>query len=110
MNNEPRGSSCICPGVALGLLAWFRRGWHALRYSEGRGSSQGRHARPSEYLRACHPIRAFLNHAGLLVAVVVALGGCSRQDKASSTDLAIDPARGRASVGVALPRVHFTDI
>src|SRR5579863_118975 len=28
-------------------------GWHALRYSEGRGS--GKKPRPSEYLRACHP-------------------------------------------------------
>jgi hypothetical protein len=28
-----------------------RSGWHALRYTEGRGS----HPRPSEYLRACHP-------------------------------------------------------
>ncbi len=27
--------------------------WHALRYSEGRGSSP---ARPSEDLRACHPV------------------------------------------------------
>jgi hypothetical protein len=31
-----------------------RRGWHALRYSEGREQRAGR-PRPSEYLRACHP-------------------------------------------------------
>src|SRR5262249_27246583 len=31
-------------------------GWHALRYSEGRGCSLTRYARPSEYLRACHSI------------------------------------------------------
>ena len=30
-----------------------RVGWHALRYSEGRGSL-ARYPRPSEYLRACH--------------------------------------------------------
>ena len=29
-------------------------GWHALRYSEGRGTL-ARAPRPSEYLRACHP-------------------------------------------------------
>ncbi len=33
-------------------------GWHALRYSEGRADSE---ARPSEYLRACHP---YLDRAG----------------------------------------------
>src|SRR5262249_47474467 len=32
------------------------RGWHALRYSEGRGEPVfGCQPRPSEYLRACHP-------------------------------------------------------
>src|SRR5262245_36859032 len=30
-------------------------GWHALRYSEGRGFSRRQCPRPSEYLRACHP-------------------------------------------------------
>ncbi len=30
-------------------------GWHALRYSEGRAELRLRDARPSEYLRACHP-------------------------------------------------------
>ena len=34
--------------------AWFKRGWHALRYSEGRGVFASG-PRPSEYLRACHP-------------------------------------------------------
>src|ERR1700686_2831665 len=33
-------------------------GWHALRYSEGRAWPTRRLPRPSEYLRACHPISA----------------------------------------------------
>ncbi len=39
------------------------RGWHALRYSEGRAALT---ARPSEYLRACHPTRSPVLWHGLL--------------------------------------------
>ena len=35
----------------------YKRVWHALRYSEGRGARE--RPRPSEYLRACHPNRGF---------------------------------------------------
>jgi eukaryotic-like serine/threonine-protein kinase len=38
-------------GVVLYEALGGRSGWHALRYSEGRGVA----SRPSEYLTACHP-------------------------------------------------------
>jgi asparagine synthase (glutamine-hydrolysing) len=41
-------------GVHLAERRWSIDGWHALRYSEGRDDLAGA-ARPSEYLKACHP-------------------------------------------------------
>src|SRR5262249_47360773 len=39
--------------------------WHALRYSEGRGELSSLAARPSEYLRACHPFLVNFSHHAL---------------------------------------------
>ncbi len=50
-------------------------GWHAPRYSEGRGR-MARFSRPSEYLRACHLVSCPLRF--LVVAVIMAAGCTNR--------------------------------
>src|SRR6202035_1421567 len=50
-------------------------GWHALRYSEGRAWPTRRLPRPSEYLRACHPISATYFWAPPNLSGGAALGG-----------------------------------
>ena len=47
-------------------------GWHALRYSEGRGYLASE-PRPSGYLRACHPTRSGFTIVELLVAMALTI-------------------------------------